>query len=212
MASKVVPGRREQAKGERRAALLDAARRILATSDISMRRLADEAGVAEATPYNLFGSKRGVIAALYADQRESFESRLRAQGATDPLLRLFDAVDLLASDLERHPHFHRALYGAVYRSPGEEADDAAGADPGIDFWRSAVAEADAAGRFRADANVALFARCFVHLLTGAMLDWSEQQIDAQGWRTVTTHGLALLALPVAADDALAALRRRLAVA
>ncbi|AHE53418.1 TetR/AcrR family transcriptional regulator [Sphingomonas sanxanigenens] len=205
-------GRREQAKSERRAALLDAARRILATSDISMRRLAEEAGVAEATPYNLFGSKRGVIAALYADQRESFESRLRAHGSADPLLRLFDAVDLLADDLDRHPHFHRALYGAVYRSSADERDAEPDADPGIDFWRTAVAAADASGRFRADANVATFARCFVHLLTGAMLDWSEQRIDAQGWRAVTAHGLALLALPVAADDALAALHRRLVVA
>ena len=177
-----------------------------------MRRLADEAGVAEATPYNLFGSKRGVIAALYADQRASFESRLHAAGSADPLLRLFDAVDLLADDLARHPHFHRALYGAVYRSPADEAEDEATADPGIDFWRTAVAEAETAGRFRTDANVALFARCFVHLLTGAMLDWSEQRIDAQGWRTVTAHGLALLALPVAADDALATLQRRLAAA
>ncbi|MGF7148055.1 AcrR family transcriptional regulator [Sphingomonas zeicaulis] len=212
MATQLNQGRREQAKSERRAALLDAARRILATSDISMRRLADEAGVAEATPYNLFGSKRGVIAALYADQRASFESRLHAGGSADPLLRLFDAVDLLADDLTRHPHFHRALYGAVYRSPTDGTDDAAAADPGIDFWRSAVAEAAAADRFRAGANVALFGRCFVHLLTGAMLDWSEQRIDAQGWCTVTAHGLALLALPVAAEDARAALAARLAVA
>ena len=210
MATKAAQGRREQAKNERRAALLDAARRILATSDISMRRLAEEAGVAEATPYNLFGSKRGVIAALYVDQRNDFAARLRTGGTADPLLRLFDAIDLLADDLDRHPHFHRALYGAVYRASGEgEAADAM-ADPGIDFWRSAISEVAAAGRFRAGANVALFARCFVHLLTGAMLDWSEQRIDAEGWRAVTTHGLALLALPVTAADASDALRERLA--
>ncbi len=57
MTTKATGGRREQGKAVRRAALIDAARHILTTSDLSMRRLAEVAGVAEATPYNLFGSK-----------------------------------------------------------------------------------------------------------------------------------------------------------
>lgn len=200
-------GRRERGKRARREALLDAARRILATTDLSMRRLAEEAGVAEATPYNLFGSKRGVIAALYEDQRQRMEDRL-ATGPGDPLARLFAAIDLLATDLDRQPHFHRALFGAVYRPGGEPSPTGGDApDPGIGFWMALVAAAEKANRFRADARIDLYARCLMHLISGAMLDWSEGRIDAVGWGAVTRHGAALLTLPIACDEARPLLER-----
>jgi len=199
-------GRREQGKQARREALLEAARRILATSDLSMRRLADEAGVAEATPYNLFGSKRGVIAALYEDQRRRTVERL-AEREIDPLMRLFAAIDLLAEDLDQQPHFHRALFGAVYRPAGEPGPTIDDPDPGIDFWMSLVDAAERAGRFRAEARVDLYARCLMHLISGAMLDWAEGRIEAKGWAAITRHGVALLTLSVARDEDRALLER-----
>jgi len=196
MATAANPGRREQGKQARREALLEAARRILATSDLSMRRLAEEAGVAEATPYNLFGSKRGVVAALYEDQRRRTDERL-AEVDGDPLARLFEAIGLLADDLARQPHFHRALFEAVYRPAGEQPPAAGDPDPGVDFWMAIVAAAETAGCFRAGARVDLYARSLMYLITGAMLDWSEGRIDAAEWAAVTRHGAALLTLPVA---------------
>lgn len=192
-------GRREQGKQARREALLDAARRILATSDLSMRRLADEAGVAEATPYNLFGSKRGVIAALYEDQRLRTEERLERR-TSDPLERLFAAVDLLVEDLEQQPHFHRALFGAVYRPAGEPGPAVDDPDPGIDFWMRLVADVRAADRFRQDVRVDLYARCLMHLIAGAMLDWAEGRIEARDWGAITRHGVALLTLPIVKEE------------
>jgi len=206
MATAANPGRREQGKQARREALLDAARRILATSDLSMRRLADEAGVAEATPYNLFGSKRGVVAALYEDQRRRSEARL-AERTSDPIGRLFAAIDLLAEDLAAQPHFHRALFGAVYRPAGEPGPAADEPDPGIGFWMALVDAAREAGHFRDGARIDLYARCLMHLITGAMLDWSDGRIEAADWRAVTRHGMALLTLPVARDDDRAMLER-----
>lgn len=199
MATAANPGRREQGKRARREALLEAARRILATTDLSMRRLAEEAGVAEATPYNLFGSKRGVVAALYEDQRRRTEERL-AERNEDPLALLFAAIDLLADDLARQPHFHRALFEAVYRPAGEQPPAADDPDPGVDFWMAIVAAAEAAGSFRPGARVDLYARSLMYLITGAMLDWSEGRIEAGEWAALTRHGVALLTLPVARDE------------
>ncbi len=209
MAIEGTPGRREQGKQARREALLEAARRILATSDLSMRRLADEAGVAEATPYNLFGSKRGVIAALYDDQRRRTVDRL-AHRETDPLARLFAAIDLLAEDLGEQPHFPRALFGAVYRPAGEPGPSVEDPDPGIDFWMALVEAAAIAGRFRADARVDLYARCLMHLISGAMLDWADGRIEAESWAAITRHGVALLTLSVARDEDRALLEKAVA--
>ncbi len=195
MTTKATGGRREQGKAVRRAALIDAARHILTTSDLSMRRLAEVAGVAEATPYNLFGSKRGLIAALYGDQRRLLEARLA--DTTDLVARIYRAIDLVSEDLAAQPHFHRALYGAVYQR-GDAPAAPLTADPGIDFWTGLVEAA--ADRFRAGTQIDLFARCFVHLLTGAMLDWSDGRIDAPEWRRITRHGLTLMGRTAFADD------------
>lgn len=189
-------GRREQGKTARRDALIAAARRILMTSDLSMRRLAEEAGVAEATPYNLFGSKRGLIAELYADQRRQSEARL--VDIDDPIVRLYRAIDLLAEDLAAQPHFHRALYGAVYQR-SERATASHLADPGVAFWMTLVEAAT--HQFRSDVRVDLFARCFVHFVTGTMLDWSDARIDASEWRAITRHGLTLMARDAVCEEA-----------
>ncbi|SFR89594.1 TetR/AcrR family transcriptional regulator [Sphingomonas jatrophae] len=193
-------GRRETAKQARRQALLDVARTILADGDLSMRQLAQRAGVAHATPYNLFGSKRDLIAALYVDQRERLEARLAAD-AGDPLARLFDAVGLIAEDLDARPHFHRALHRAVYRGESDPPPDRDDADPGVHFWMGLVAAAEAAGGFRAGARVDLYARSLMNMIVGSMLDWSEGRIDAHGWGVCTRYGIALLTLPIVAEDA-----------
>jgi AcrR family transcriptional regulator len=110
-------GRREQQKQARRARLLEVARRALERGDFSMRRLAEDAGMAEVTPYNLFGSKRGVLEALYAVLRRESEQRLAAMRRPDPLARVFDAIDLLADDIAAAPGFYRALFGALFERP-----------------------------------------------------------------------------------------------
>lgn len=189
------PGRREMGKQARRQALLDVARAILDEGDLSMRQLADRAGVAHATPYNLFGSKRDLIGALYLDQRERLIARLTT-AADLPLARLLMAVELIADDLAAQPHFHRALYRAIYRADTNIPSEGGEPDPGVDFWEDEVTTAEAAGCFRPGARIDLFKRCVVNLITGAMLDWTERRVDAEGWGDGVRYGIALLALPI----------------
>lgn len=195
MAAPENPGRREMGKQARRQALLDVARAILEEGDLSMRQLADRAGVAHATPYNLFGSKRDLLGALYVNQRERLEMRL-ATIASDPLPRLFMAIDLIAGDLADQPHFHRALYRAIYRAEASVQSELGEPDPGVDFWMAEIATAEAAGCFRSNARIDLFTRCAVNLITGAMLDWTEHRVDAETWGAGVRYGIALLALPL----------------
>ena len=67
---KVAPGKREQNRNARRSSILDAARRILTSGGaeaLVIRRLADMAKTTPRTIYAIFGSKEGVLLALYLD-------------------------------------------------------------------------------------------------------------------------------------------------
>jgi AcrR family transcriptional regulator len=202
-------GRRESGKETRRRALLDSARRMLDDSELSMRRLAEAAGVSQATPYNLFGSKRLLFEALYDDQREHFLQRLDARAQPDPLLRLFDAIDLLADEFEAVPRYYRALFGVIYGTAPREEIERACVDPGIAFWTGLLGAAQAGGRISDGIALTPFVRNFVYLLVGAIMDWVEERIDAARWRAAMHYGLALAALPVAAPDLVADLWARI---
>lgn len=60
---------------------------------LTMRNLAAEAGVSEATPYNLFTSKAGVLTAVY---RSVFDSIALAPAPEDPLDRLLGGAAVVA--------------------------------------------------------------------------------------------------------------------
>ena len=73
--------------------VLDAAVDLLrATGQLSMRKLAQSANVAGMTPYNLFGSKQGLLAAL--SQKELGHAIRRVGGAqvADSLDRMFAEI------------------------------------------------------------------------------------------------------------------------
>src|SRR5271156_2538702 len=89
-------GRREAGKAERRGRIIRAARELIretGNAGLSMRVLAAKAGVSLATPYNLFGSKRAIVLAVLQDVRE-FHDRFSHLRATDPLERIFVAIDI----------------------------------------------------------------------------------------------------------------------
>lgn len=204
-------GRRELQKQARRATLLQAARAALERGDFSMRRLAEDAGMSEVTPYNLFGSKRGVLEALYVTLRSEAEEQLARLGPRAPLERVFDAIDLLAAGLASAPGFYRGFFGALVERPVSDRPPT-GDDPGRAYWRHIIAQAAADGGLRPGARQDLLARSFICLIGGAMQDWLDERITAEEWGLITAHGFALMALPLASKDAAPTLRERLAAA
>ena len=87
------PGKREQAKAERRSRIVHAARDLIretGDTNLSMRMIAKRADVSLATPYNLFGSKHAVVLAVFEDERDFTErfSKIKAENAIE---RIFEA-------------------------------------------------------------------------------------------------------------------------
>lgn len=113
-------GRREAAKVERRRRIVQAARELIVeTGDtgLSMRALARRAGVSQATPYNLFGTKRAILLAVLQDV-EDFVDRVTAKGAEDPVELTFHVLETMADMYAADPAFYRILWQYLFDARG----------------------------------------------------------------------------------------------
>jgi AcrR family transcriptional regulator len=104
---------REQQKSERRHRILDTAERLIRETggtDFSMRRLVAEAHVSFATPFNLFGSKEGLLYALLARSLDKITIKGLAFQSSDPSLHIIEAAENAVQSFLDDPVFLRPLY------------------------------------------------------------------------------------------------------
>ena len=110
-------GRRAQGVADRRRRLVRAAAELLAERDdgaFSMPELAARAGLSLATPYNLFGSKAGVLARLLEVQMRGFQRDSDWMAGLAPAARILGVVERLVAVYARDPRFFRNLWKAFY--------------------------------------------------------------------------------------------------
>lgn len=205
---KVAQGRREQAKEMRRQALLAAAKLSLANGEFSMRRVAELAGVSEVTPYNLFGSKGGMLAALYRERIAENEARLPPPGEIDPLARFLLAIDDFHANIATHPAFYRAFSAARLESSGGRMHGDS-TDEGVDFYERLIQAVINAGQIKSGPSASLLSRHFIQLLSGAMYEWLDNAVSLDHWHAMVVHGAALIMLPLASPEASVVLKQRL---
>lgn len=189
--------RREAAKERRRQQILEAARALIEESGetgLSMRSLAERARVSTATPYNLFGSKHGVLTALLDADLRRYQRRLKRSDG-DTLDLVFNAISVAREFFEREPEFYRAVLGAVY---------VAGADyrtlfgePRRAFWRwlveRAIAEDIISRRIRAPD----FAANLVMIFFCSIMEWVSGAISLIEMEMRVDYGIALSLLAIA---------------
>jgi len=110
-------GKRQQGVEDRRRRLVVAASELLAERDdgsFSMPELAKRAGLSLATPYNLLGSKAGVLAQVFERLVKAFhrdESWMEGLPACD---RILGVIDRLILAYERQGNLFRNLWKALY--------------------------------------------------------------------------------------------------
>lgn len=180
----------------RKQAILTAARAMLNREPLSMRKLAEAAGVSQATPYNLFGTKRQIFVELYAVQREELGARLSASDHPHAFSRMLHAIHLFGQELQAEPTFFRALMAVIYASPDDTAPTTE-IEPGAAFWLHLVEAIKAEGLIAPSANPDAFTANFVYLLSGATIDWVNHRIDVAQWETMVCYGLTLAMLGTA---------------
>lgn len=109
----------------RQAALVEAAQQLIREkggASFSMRELALKAGVSQATPYNLVGSKTLLLAKVVEIEFARFRAKMSALRCSDPLERVLEAVDLLAD----HYGSDQQFYFGFMRSAGTVDEGALG--------------------------------------------------------------------------------------
>lgn len=190
-----VPNVRVRARNSRH--VLDSARVFVARhglDELSMRRLADEAGVSVRTLYNLFGDKQGLVAALVQESFDAMDAAAGDVAATDPIERIWEAVAVSVAATTRH--VPKAVTAAIVADPALYRRLSRG-------WhgRQAVAESiDAAtrsGALRADIAPDLLVQqagtVFLHLLGR----WAADEIDERVLQAGVLHAFDVCLLAIA---------------
>ncbi len=184
---------REQAKDQRRKAIVAAAMRLMhnrGDSGFSMRALAEAAGVSIATPYNLFGSKQAIMLAVLDTGMALYEERLEQLDA-DPLEIFFEAVTLATELYAEAPKFHQAVLFSAYGDGGRDYRAVFG-DPRFVFWRTLVERAREAGELDAGIDASALALALGQQFFICILEWAYGQIDLSELECRVHYGFALL--------------------
>jgi AcrR family transcriptional regulator len=109
------PGLRAQQIEARRRHLLRTARALLnePAGGFSMTELAAGAGFSPATPYNLFGTKANLLAALFAAEIAGFHRWVAETDSDDAIATIFGAAAQLGAEIVRRPDFYRNLSASM---------------------------------------------------------------------------------------------------
>lgn len=106
-------GRREQAREERCERILVAARWLLvenASDGFSMSKLAKQAGLSLATPYNLFGGKAEILVALFEREVSRFHFKLKLEDDEEIIASIQRGLAQLSQGITRHRVFYFNLW------------------------------------------------------------------------------------------------------
>ena len=164
--------RREAGKEDRRQRIIKAAHDLIrenGSAGLSMRLLAERAGVSLATPYNLFGSKSAIIWAVLGDVRE-YQERFTKSRPADPIERIFSAIDLAIEFYNKDAKFYRAVWAATFDVTSDVRKDIL-SRRWNGFWLPLFSEAIASGAINKDISAEVLMRQFVLILRSAMFEW-----------------------------------------
>ena len=171
----------------------------------SMAQLAERAGVSPATPYNLVGSKAGVLALVVGDEFERFAGKLAGLAAESPLRRLMDAVALVARHYDEDRGFYRGLFGAALQ--GQSADiNRLMLTQGRALWRDLIQAAIDAGELDARAQAAPLTDTLLRTITMTTLAWLGDDWPRERFDLEMGHASGLIFAAVAAPALREALR------
>ena len=202
---------REKQMAERRRRILDAAEALIRQTggtSFPMLALAERAEVSPTTPYNLFGSKAGVLYALLNRTMDQINEQAQRFSSRNPVERALEAAELGAEFFARDPEFFRALYlfllgvrDAVHRPHFMNR--------GLEFWRRPLETPARSAMLPAGIKAEELARELMIHFVGVLELWLHEELDDEGFRAQTVYGTTLLLLGLAGDTMRPRLLKRL---
>jgi AcrR family transcriptional regulator len=174
--------------------VLDATGALVAEAGLdglTMRKLAERAGVAVATLYNQFGDREGVLVAFVSAGLDQLEVDLDAQpdvGAIETTRQLFEALDVefSADPAVWRPIFASMQSGLQTHGMGEVGDRV------VAYIEADLAKAAADGKFAVDVDTAALARHIFITRTNRLEKWANGAIEWDQYRSSAVLGLELI--------------------
>jgi AcrR family transcriptional regulator len=193
---------------EKSARVLVAAREIIRETgdfDLPMRTLASRAQVSLRTPYEIFGSKRGVIAAILRDDQAQFRRTVRELQSADALEILFDRVRLGVTWFGTKQPFYRALFRATQGFSDVEGEPAR---ENLRPFRILTERAMAAGLLRPELDAAIFGEVLTDIFASNMRTWASSDWDIELVYPKIGFGFATALAGVATESSASRMRDR----
>jgi AcrR family transcriptional regulator len=204
-------GLREKQTLARRERILAAARALIRRSGgtaFSMKALAEAAEVSLATPYNLFGSKGGVLYALLNDSLDRVDDAIHGSTSKEPMERVLEVAGLAASVYANDASFYRPLMQFLL-GVRDLSHRPRFLQRSVALWDRTVQAASRHGVLAPSTDGGLLARQLMINFAGVLELWIHEELDDQGLRDQILYGSTLLLLGSARPAARARLVRRL---
>lgn len=165
--------KREEAKEFNRARIRAAAEDIIRNEGmdrLTMRHLAEEAGVSLRTPYNLFGSKTDVLVALIDGARlNPDESSVAHDTVLETLLSALDRAELF---FEKDEYFYRAVFREIMISDDPDVREDAVARI-VNIGKFLIAQAVAQGELEGTTDTDSLGKHLAIQLTAVLGMWAS---------------------------------------
>lgn len=189
--------------------ILRAAREIIRENgdfDLPMRQLANRAQVSLRTPYELFGSKVGLIRAILKQDEANFGRLVKTVRGADRFETFFKANKAGIAFFARNQPFYRALYQATQAySGGDETDPAREANPGT---RRFAEKAISSGMLDPSVDPDVLYETLMDIFAANMRAWAASSFDIELVEYRMGFGQALVLAALANEPHASALRRR----
>jgi AcrR family transcriptional regulator len=175
-----MPSVRAQTRGDQRARIVDAARRLFAShgvDEVTMAEVATEAGVARATVFNYFGSKHALVEAITEDVIAYYQAMLQNALAdtTTPVPALVRALfEHMGAGIEEDRRFYRGVFREIAKvrlgldegGTGQRAGEAA-----VALLVELLARGQARGELSTAYRAEDLASAFDSLVNGTITHW-----------------------------------------
>lgn len=196
-------GIREKQKEARREQILDAARKLIRATggtDFSMRRLAEEANVSLVTPYNLFGSKSGVLYSLLNDSLEWLDQFAESKPSAKPVDAVLELAGIATDIYARDASFYRPLLQFLLGVRDLEHRSRL-FEQSLVRWKRAIDATIEGGLLPDRVEKTLLARQLMIAFIGTVELWIHEELDDDAFRAQSLYGSTLLVLANALPEA-----------
>ncbi len=196
-------GRREKAKSERRSRIVAAAHYLVSETGVdamSMKQVAERAGVSLSTVYNLFDSKEAVLSLVFSGVFEEYRRVVFARSWDDPLQIFLDAVDIAADFYESDVAFYKSLVWMVGRDSSLKLELQ---QPRFQFYCDLVENAIDRGLLVSTANARIIGTTIVPLYSFAYQMWAAEAVSIDEFCVRAKFGMLVILKAFVVPDALA---------